>query len=96
MFFIHALDHLITVSGLWQNNFKATWVGWAFSVKMPQWILNVVHLDRLVMMSVHVADEEVEDRHVHDVEQSPALVVRPHLLHDITVILNKIHYIKTY
>lgn len=48
------------------------------------------------MMSVHVADEEVEDRHVHDVEQSPALVVRPHLLHDITVILNKIDCIKTY
>ena len=48
------------------------------------------------MMSVHVADEEVEDRHVHDVEQSPALVVRPHLLHDITVILNKIDCIKTH
>lgn len=33
-------------------------------------------LESLVVMPVHVADEEIVHGHVHQVEQSPALVVR--------------------
>jgi len=41
---------------------------------------------RLVMMAVHVAGEKVKDRHVHEVEQSPTLVVRRDLLYQGTII----------
>ena len=37
------------------------------------------YLDGLVVVPVHVAHEKVVDGHVHDVEQPPALVVRPYL-----------------
>lgn len=45
------------------------------------------HLKRFVMMSVHVSHEEVENRHIHDVQKSPPFIIRVDLLHEITVIV---------
>lgn len=44
------------------------------------------HLERLVVMSVHVPCEEVEDGHVHEVEQSPPRVVRRNVPHGRAVV----------
>ena len=42
--------------------------------------------ERLVVVTVHVAHEEVEDGEVHQVEESPALVVRTDVLDCVTVV----------
>ena len=43
--------------------------------------------DGLVVVSVHVAHEEVQHRHVHDVIQATTLVVWGNLLHHLTVVV---------
>lgn len=43
-------------------------------------------LERLVVMAVHVAREEVEHRHVHQVEEPAALRERRQLPHDVAVV----------
>jgi hypothetical protein len=48
------------------------------------------YLDRFVVVPVHVADQEIEDRHVHQVEKPAAFVVRPDLSHNITVVLKTV------
>lgn len=42
--------------------------------------------ERLVMMAVHVAGEEVKHSHVHEVEQSATLVVGRDLSHERAVV----------
>ena len=44
------------------------------------------YLDRFVMMTIHIAHEEVENREIHDIQKSPALVVGLDLFYDLAVI----------
>ena len=56
-------------------------------VEVQQKGLVAKHLDRLVVVPVHVSHEEIQHGHVHNVVQPPPLVVRRDLLHHFTVVL---------
>lgn len=43
-------------------------------------------LEGLVVVPIHVTREEVEDGHVHEIQEPPALVVRRQLAHDRAVV----------
>ena len=68
-------------------------VAWNSENNAPVWVSGLrgyeifCYLDRLIVVPVHVSDEEVEDCHVHDVQEPAAAVVRLHLFDKITVIL---------
>ena len=45
------------------------------------------HFEGLVVVAVHVAHKEVQDGHVHNIQQAAALIVGVHLLHQLTVLV---------